>query len=514
MKQRTNIIDIFSTFLEVKDDYGNLTQWLYNLKLKKNIERQEETKPNLIECESIWIQYWFNLASENKKIEMPQKHLQSYLQEPCFWATQEMYPKLASAHYKWNDIFQEAGFFTLKKTLKIFEKYNWDLAKKSNIRAWCQQKIKDFLKELYLQKRRIEGASNWRILRDTNTSLKMWEKILHSANIEQNQLPSYLLALECFKNHYEPMIKQNQRLPEPTVEQWQKILTDYNLLKKSHKITAKINLEIIKELLEQCVCAIRKFYKIRPNISLELELEVNTFEPKSDDQSLTEKLEKEEEWQQVFQILSQDFLSLASEEQTFLNLAYGVELGQTEIAKLFSLKQYQVSRKLDKYRQFLLTKWVYLKEEHLARKLTKEEISYLAKQINQWLRDYCKQQFYEFLEDILLQDLEKQLTIVSFYYINIFSLKKLDAQKSLLIKTQIAENLNITLTHIEQSLEFSHNYLLQKFKTYIPRNLQLSKPLDSNLIPTIDQTLLNFIYLFLKNVSYAQLFVKMNDLEL
>lgn len=84
MKQRTNIIDMFSTFLDVQDDNGKKSQWLYDKELKPSIEQQQK-KPslsgNLKQDESIWVKFWYDSAVENDSIKnIPQRHLQSYLQ--------------------------------------------------------------------------------------------------------------------------------------------------------------------------------------------------------------------------------------------------------------------------------------------------------------------------------------------------------------------------------------------------------------------------------------------------
>ncbi|NET45444.1 sigma-70 family RNA polymerase sigma factor [Okeania sp. SIO2B3] len=520
MEKRTNILNMFSTFLDVQDDYGNSSKWLYDKKLKSNIEQQQKNRPslngNLEQYEPIWVKFWYDLAVvENGSISIPQRHLQSYLQECCFWATKEIHNKFASDDDRWIDGFYQAINFVLEKTLKIFEKYNWIFFKPTNIRSWCQQKIKDYLKEFYLKRRRLDGASDWRILKDKNISSKKWGKVLESARILDVKLSSCLLALECFQKHYHPIVRANQRFPEPTDEQWKKIVNDYNYVRNSRGITNDIDREAIQKLLDECVNAMRNYQKPQSLVYIDDE-EKEYFEIASDDSFREEKLEKDQEWQEINNILTDDFTKLSPEAKTLLILENGIQLGQTEIAKLFNLKQYQISRKLTKYRKPLLDKCVKMKQEQVERKLTKEENKNLSKQINEWLRySCCKQDFYEILEDLLTQTSSSNLKIMSLYYIETFSMdKKSLEEKSASIKKEIAEKLEITDSEIEKCLTDSRNYLLERLKRYINDNLELPKELDSNLIPTLDETLLKFIDEFLKKVSYAQLFekIKINNL--
>ncbi|NER01911.1 MAG: hypothetical protein F6K17_04300 [Okeania sp. SIO3C4] len=49
----------------------------------------------------------------------------------------------------------------------------------------------------------------------------------------------------------------------------------------------------------------------------------------------------------------------------------------------------------------------------------------------------------------------------------------------------------------------SQNYLLEQLKIYINDNLQLPQKLSSNLIPTLDKTLLELVDKFLENTFSA-----------
>ncbi|NER01910.1 MAG: hypothetical protein F6K17_04295 [Okeania sp. SIO3C4] len=439
---------MFSTFLDVQDDNGKKIQWLYDKELKRSIEQQQQNKPSLSgnfkQDEPIWVKFWYESAVENDSIKnIPQRHLQSYLQECCFWATKEIHNKFASPNYKWRDGFQEATNFVLKKTLKIFEKYNWNFIKSDYIKSGCQQKIQDYLKAVYLKGRRLDGASDSRILKDKYTSSSKWQKVLESVQILDVKLSCCLLALECFKKHYYPIVRVNQRLREPTNEEWEKIVNDYNYLRNSRGITNDIDRERIQKLLDECVNAMRNYQKPQPLVYIDND-EKGYLEISSDDSFREDKLEKEQEWQDINSILTNSFSKLSADEKTLLILENGIELGQKEIAKLFNLekKQYQISRKLKKYRQPLLDECVRMKQEQVGRKITKEENKFLSKQINEWLKAFCcKQDFYKFLENILTQGLSSNLKIISLYYIDFFSMDKFSEERYSSVKSEIAKKL-------------------------------------------------------------------------
>ncbi len=207
------------------------------------------------------------------------------------------------------------------------------------------------MKAVYLQGRRLDGASDWRILKDKYTSSSKWQKVLQLVKILDVKLSCCLLALECFKKHYHPIVRVNQRLREPTNEEWERIVNDYNSLRNSQGITNYLAREIIQKLLDECVNAMINHQKPQPLVYINND-EKGDFEITSDDSFREEKLEKDQEWQDINSILTNSFSKLSKDEKTLLILENGIELGQKDIAKLFNLekKQYQISRKLKKYR--------------------------------------------------------------------------------------------------------------------------------------------------------------------
>ncbi len=67
------------------------------------------------------------------------------------------------------------------------------------------------------------------------------------------------------------------------------------------------------------------------------------------------------------------------------------------------------------------------------------------------------------------------------------------------IKKEIANKLDITDSEVEQCLTDSRNYLLERLKIYINDDLQLPQVLDSNLVPTLNKTLLKLVDKFMEN---------------
>lgn len=357
------------------------------------------------------------------------------------------------------------------------------------------------MKAVYLKGRMLDGASDWRILKDKYTCSSKWQKVLESVKILDVKLLCCLLALECFKKHYHPIVRVNQILRESTNEEWERIVNDYNSLRNSRGITNDIDRERIEKLLDECVNSMRNYQKPQPLVYINND-EKGDFEIASDDSFREEKLEKEQEWQDINSILNDCFSKLSPDEKTLLILENGIELGQKEITKLFNLekKQYQISRKLKKYRQPLLDKCVRMKQEQVGIKLTKEENKFISKQVNEWLKAFCcKQDFYNFLENLLTQSLSSNIKIISLYYREVLSIDKFSEEKSSSVKSEIAKKLEITDSEVAQCLTDSRNYLLEQLKIYINDNLQLPQVLDSNLIPTLDKTLLKLIDKFLEN---------------
>ncbi len=90
MLTRNNLLDLFSTFIQFSED--RMSKWITDLKLQKSINcyLKQESKNKITEnFVSLFLyRQWCDNPSTLAKY-----HLIAYLQEPCYWASQNIISK-------------------------------------------------------------------------------------------------------------------------------------------------------------------------------------------------------------------------------------------------------------------------------------------------------------------------------------------------------------------------------------------------------------------------------------
>ncbi|WP_374791055.1 sigma-70 family RNA polymerase sigma factor [Aerosakkonema funiforme] len=503
---------MFAQFLALKDSDGNLTDWIFDGELKRNMKNQVDL--SLAASEGAWVQYWLKAAEQKPSIPLSGRHLSAYLQESSFWATKTVYPKFATPDLTFVDCFQMAGEVVTKNAVKILKGYD---PHKSSPKTWSQMRIESNLKERLLKRRRIDGETDWKLLRDNKP--EKFTKILKPLVDKELDIIVYQLAVECFQKYYsKKMINTNKRLPDPTPEQWQMMVQDYNELRLSRGIEDKVTETEIQNLLETCVSALRAKVKQPKASSLD---EADIPELLIDDRIEEEEEQQIQQHHQVKSVLSSAFSLLSEEQQTLLILEYGLELGQTKIADIFSIQQYQVSRKIKKSCEPLLEELVRWSSKESGNFITQQENKNLSKTMHEWLRRFCKNPFYEFLDRQFKPDSIVEIAIFKCYLyytlselvilIRIYLLikieflvfcfvKKLESQQPLKIE-EVADRLEISVAQVKQELNEIKQNLLFKLKIYIQKMLNL--PLDITTTSSFDSSLSKFIDNYLSNAHYA-----------
>jgi len=110
------------------------------------------------------------------------------------------------------------------------------------------------------------------------------------------------------------------------------------------------------------------------------------------------------EWQEISSILSQTFAALSSNEQKMLQLEPGLGIKQADIGKAFNLKQFQVSRQLDRTKRVFVKAVAQWSKEQLNINLIPQQIEAIANQIDEWLEWYCKSLLSEIFQTTLFQN--------------------------------------------------------------------------------------------------------------
>ncbi len=361
MQPRQGIVEIFSTF--VKLDAEQFSGWVTDPKLRRSIINCLERSQNP-ESDTFWALYWYKVW-QTQSTTLGSAHLSAYLQEACYWSARKFALNFSS-HSSLADYFQIA-IAHLPKILKGFNpQYS------SHLKTYAELAFERIIKDKLRLRRETDICSHWALLH--KLSRKRLVKSLQNMGFNTQSIESYVLAWECFKELYTGDNSKIRQLTKPNPETWEAITNLYNKerLSRLSSPTPTVNQQTMEKWLLSAAKAVRAFLYPRV-ISADAPLkegeDSNLLDILPGDVQtslLTEIIEQEEsanirnQQPQLNQILSQGINTLDEESQQLLQVYYGQQLTQTEIAAHLNIKQYTVSRRLSKIKKSLLltlTQW-------------------------------------------------------------------------------------------------------------------------------------------------------------
>lgn len=391
MRPRQNIIDQFSTFIQFNAD--RFSGWVTEPKLRRSMENRLSQIQQSENSENFWVLYWYKLLQlESNKFSV--LHLTAYLQEPCYWAAEKTSKSFGSTQYALSDTFQIA-IAHINTVLKGYNpKQGFPL--KNYASAIFSSTIRNFLRD----RQEVNITSTWSLLR--RISQKRLVESLQQAGLAEDKIATYLLAWKCFKILYLPeQATGTRQLPAPDKATWDAIANLYN----QQRITElpagaiEVNPEILEKWLTNCAKAARK-YLYPPVVSLnapktgqETDEFIDSLPESATESLLTEIIAQEEQQNRAVQlkemnaVLKSAIAKLDQEAQTIIQLYYGQDLTQQQIAKQLDIKQYTVSRRLTKGREFLLLALSQWSKDILHISLSSNVLKDISIVLEGWLKD-------------------------------------------------------------------------------------------------------------------------------
>ncbi|NEP43324.1 MAG: hypothetical protein F6K35_30515, partial [Okeania sp. SIO2H7] len=103
-------------------------------------------------------------------------------------------------------------------------------------------------------------------------------------------------------------------------------------------------------------------------------------------------------------ILAPVYQQLSPQSQLMLKLWYGLKLNQTDIGKVFGIRQHTVSRYKDRDKEPLflaLLQW--LKKQQRGDVITDEKVVKIEEMLDEWLADFGRQFCSEVLQSLMLK---------------------------------------------------------------------------------------------------------------
>ncbi|HHP7232370.1 MAG TPA: sigma-70 family RNA polymerase sigma factor [Xenococcaceae cyanobacterium] len=392
MIPRQGIVQIFSTFIQF--DFDRFSNWVTEPRLRRSMSKcLHEIAPQET-SENFWAIYWHKKWQKQPQ-GIARDHLLAYLQEVCFWSTQKTLTGFTSTQYSISDGFQIA----IARIEKVLQGFDGDRGFK--LKSYASITFSNLIRELLRQRQEIDICSEWSLLR--KLSQKRLEAALQNAGLSAAVTEKYVLAGNCFKTIYVPeRCNSTRRLAKPSAETWEAIANLYNQerSKQLFQPGEAVNPAILEKWLLICVKAARAY--LYPHVT-----SINQPKPGYDsgeiadslvgdieDSLLTEMIVAEEvqhrsqQQSQINQLLTAALAKLKPDAQKLLELYYGQQLKQGEIAQELGTQQYTISRQLSKARQSLLKSLSVWTQETLHISLTSDVLNAMSAVIEEWLASH------------------------------------------------------------------------------------------------------------------------------
>ena len=390
MYPRKDLVALFSTFLQL--DQEQFRSWVSDPRLRRSMEKRLATISET--SAQFWVQYWHK-QWQDQGLTLARGHLSAYLQEPAYWAAYHITRSFSQLSYSLADCFQIAIAEVDTALNKFNPKQNSHL--KSYARAIFNSTIKGTLR----QRQETDICSDWGLLR--KLSQKRVTEALEKQAVSSQEIATYTLAWQCFHQIYVPESGQTTRqLGKPSHQTWSAIAQCYN--QKARQNTPPAETVTQGEQLESWLLKIAQFARsyLYPTVS-------STDQPLSedDDQTFTETLadtntptplteaiiaeEKQEKQAQQLEIgktLESAIAQLDSKQQALLDYYYQQGFTQTEIANALEIKQYNVSRQLNRIRKTLLQNLAQWSQEKLHIPVTSDLLKNMSGVLDEWLTSH------------------------------------------------------------------------------------------------------------------------------
>jgi RNA polymerase sigma factor (sigma-70 family) len=396
MRQRTDLIEIFSTFLQFEGDRPQ--GWTIDPRLNRNITRSVQLEPR--GGEDFWAAHWLKqyaqqANSTNPALHSAIGHLSAYLQETCFWAVNRVMPRVGSIQMKLSDCFQ-AAISDVPKLLAAF-----DTSKPTGLKAYANTVFSNGLRDCLRQRREIDFCSEWGLLQ--KISRKRLLDALTANNFDQKLCDRYYVAWKALTTHHcsekSPKLRS---IAAPDAETWQFIEQSYNKERKEfpHLTTATAK-EIEKWLLDAAKKVRSYLYPAVSSLNVkkgddteadwESDLVGNDVEPMMYLEEQETRAERQTQQQQMVAVLHAAIAKLDEPASQLLTLYYQDRATQQSIAQQLNLPQYTISRKLTKTRETLLKEILAWGQTTLHIQPTSNVIAAISPLLEEWLESFYAQ---------------------------------------------------------------------------------------------------------------------------
>jgi len=446
MRPRTAVLDTFSTFAQLAGD--RFERWVNDPRLQRNMRRYQDSVEAKIEVSGedgqqagFWALYWYyqwqkqwqkqwQAQQEQPRQEQPRQeqsrqeqsrqeqsrqeqsrqeqsrqekprhltgslakgHLYAYLQEPCYWAVEQVVRRFAQDKGTLADGFQAA----IAHTERILTGYSPDYG--SSLKTYARTAFGNLIRDRLRQQKAANICSDGGLLRKlSQTQLK---QSLLTAGFAY--LDSDILIWQCFKAVCTPHADDvangcTRKISWPDDEALNEIAVRYNQQRtRLTPVPVAIAKKDVSDGLMRCVQAARSY--LNPSVISLNQQQYDEGSERLDSLSADEmtapmtqlvaaeaRVEQLAKRRQIGAVLEGAIANLSVQEQALLQLYYQKQLTQKEIANHLQLQQYQVSRKLSRLRQKLLSEVAQWSQAVLHISIESDVLANINTGIHEWL---------------------------------------------------------------------------------------------------------------------------------
>ncbi|MEL7223399.1 MAG: sigma-70 family RNA polymerase sigma factor [Cyanobacteria bacterium J06576_12] len=342
--------------------------------------------------EGFWANQWY-LQWQKEMHPQALMHLCAYLQEPCYWAAEQITQRFVSVQYTLADGFQGA----IARLEHILNRYDPNYG--SNLKAYARTAFGNLIRNQLRQQKTANVCSDWALLR--KLSQTQLHRALQTAGFVQTD--NDILIWKCFKAICIPEGTQIasrtvRTLSQPTEQQLAAMAKRYNQQRiQLSPCPAAMTGEGVMKSLRRAVKAARS--QLNPHVtslnqpqygdSRELMDDLIAAETPMAEMMAAEAYEEQQKKKQAIgRVLIDAIGQLDPSMQTLLRLYYQQNLTQKEIASQLQIKQYQVSRQLSRVRQQLLRSVAQWSQETLHISMDSSVLSNVSAVIHEWLQSH------------------------------------------------------------------------------------------------------------------------------
>jgi RNA polymerase sigma factor (sigma-70 family) len=393
MRQRKDLIEIFSTFLQFESDRPTL--WAIDPRLHRRMTRSVETEPR--GSENFWAVYWLRQYAQHGDMQnpihrQPIDHLAAYLQETCFWAVNRVLPRMGAIQAKLSDCFQVA-IADMPKLLAAF-----DTSKPTSLKAFANTVFGNCLRDYLRQRREIDVCSDWGLLQ--KISRKRLLDALIASNFSPAMCDRYYLAWKALTtNHSSANSPKLRTSAAPDFETWQLILASFDRDRAEFPLVTAATVKELEKLLLDAAKKVRGY--LYPTINSlnvskgndteadwESDLVGHEAAPMAYLEEQETTAERQTQQQQMVAVLNETISKLDQPAQKLLMLYYRDGATQQNIAAQLEIPQYTVSRKLSRARETLLKAILAWGQNTLHIAPTSDVINSISALLEEWLESF------------------------------------------------------------------------------------------------------------------------------